>query len=96
MSDKIAVENINTPGRITNVDKAKYLAMKEAMLAILPRSAPGMTAQETKEAAQPLLPHGLFPGGATAGWWLKCVQLDLEAKGVVVRETTKPLRFHQV
>lgn len=96
MSDKIAVENINTPGRTTNVDKVKYLAMKEAMLATLPRSAPGMTAQEAKEAAQLLLPDSLFPGGATAGWWQKCVQLDLEAKGVIVRETTKPLRFHQV
>lgn len=96
MSDKIAVENINTPGRTTNVDKAKYLAMKEAMLATLPHSAPGMTAQEAKAAASPLLPESLFPGGATAGWWQKCVQLDLEAKGVIVRETTKPLRFHQV
>lgn len=96
MSDKIAVENINTPGRTTNVDKAKYLAMKEAMLAILPHAAPGMTAKEAKDALMPLLPDSLFPAGATSGWWLKCVQLDLEAKGVILREATKPLRFHQV
>ena len=96
MSDKIAVENINTPGCTTNVDRAKYLAMKEAMLATLPKVAPGMTAKEAKEAAKALLPEDLFPGGATSGWWLKCVQLDLEAKGVVIREETKPLRFHQV
>jgi hypothetical protein len=96
MSDKIAVENINTPGKTTNVDRAKYEAMKAAMLATLPTSAPGMTAGESKEAAKPLLPDDLFPGGATSGWWQKCVQLDLEAKGVVVRENSKPLRFHQV
>lgn len=95
MSEKIAVENINTPGRTTNVDKAKYLAMKHAMLARLPKAAPGLTAQEAKDALMPLLPEDLFPGGATSGWWLKCVQLDLEAKGIVVREPTKPLRFHQ-
>lgn len=94
MSDKIAVENINTPGRATNVDKAKYIAMKNAMLATLPKAAPGMTAKEAKEAAKVHLPDDLFPGGATSGWWQKCVQLDLEAKGVVVREDTKPLRFH--
>jgi len=94
MSDKIAVENINTPGQTTNVDKAKYLAMKDAMLATLPKASPGMTAKEAKEAAILHLPEALFPGGATSGWWLKCVQLDLEAKGVVVREATKPLRFH--
>ena len=95
MSDKVAVEDINTPGRTTNVDKAKYLAMKDAMLATLPNAAPGMTAQECKEAAKAHLPENLFPGGATSGWWQKCVQLDLEAKGVVVRENSKPLRFHQ-
>ena len=95
MSDKIAVENINTPGKTTNVDRAKYEAMKAAMLATLPKSAPGMTAMESKEAAKPHLPQDLFPGGATSGWWQKCVQLDLEAKGMVIRENTKPLRFHQ-
>ncbi|MCK0095180.1 hypothetical protein MWU60_06330 [Yoonia sp. F2084L] len=96
MSDKIAVENINTLGKTTNVDKAKYTAMKDAMLATLPKAAPGMTAKEVKEAAKVHLPEELFPGGATAGWWQKCVQLDLEAKGLVIREDTKPLRFHQV
>ncbi len=95
MSEKIAVENINTPGRTTNVDKAKYLAMKNAMLVALPKAAPGMTAKEAKEAALPHLPQDLFPGGATSGWWQKCVQLDLEAKGVVIREDSKPLRFHR-
>lgn len=94
VSDKIAVENINTPGRTTHVDKAKYLAMKTAMLATLPKASPGMTAKELKEVAKPHLPEALFPGGATSGWWQKCVQLDLEAKGVVVREATKPLRFY--
>lgn len=94
MSDKIEVENINTPGRVSRVDKAKYEAMKAAMLATLPGTAPGMTAKESKEAAKPHLPEALFPGGATAGWWQKTVQLDLEAKGVVIRENTKPLRFH--
>lgn len=95
MSDKIAVENVNTPGRTTNVDKAKYMAMKDAMLATLPKAPPGMTAKEAKEAAKPHLPDDLFPGGATSGWWQKCVQLDLEAKGVVIREDSKPLRFYQ-
>ena len=37
----------------------------------------------------------LFPGGAKAGWWFKAVQLDLEAKAVLVREPTKPLRIRR-
>ena len=95
MSDKIEVENVNIPGHTSRVDRAKYEAMKAAMLATLPKTAPGMTAKEAKEAAKAHLPEDLFPGGATSGWWQKCGQLDLEAKGIVVREATKPLRFHQ-
>jgi hypothetical protein len=45
---------------------------------------------------KPRLPDDLFPGGKTSGWWLKCVQLDLEAKGIVARHKTKPLRFSLV
>jgi len=39
------------------------------------------------------LPRTLFPEGAKAGWWAKTVQLDLEAKGILSREETKPLRL---
>ena len=91
MADKIAVQNVNAPGQTTNVDAAKYTAMKDAMLGVM--SNDPMTAAEIKEAAKPRLPDDLFPGGATAGWWLKCVQLDLEAKNVLIRHTTKPLRW---
>lgn len=94
--DKITIENINQPGSTSRVDAAKYNAMKSAMLATLTDAAPGMTAAQMQEAAKPLLPDTLFPGGATAGWWVKCVQLDLEAKGIVTRSATKPLRFYQV
>ena len=41
------------------------------------------------------LPQDLFPEGAKAGWWMKAAQLDLEAKGVIAREKTKPLRWHK-
>jgi len=42
------------------------------------------------------LPDDNFPEGATSGWWAKTVQLDLEAKGVVIREKTKPLRWYKI
>jgi hypothetical protein len=96
MADKIDVENVNTPGKTNRVDAAKYQAMREAMLAVLPTGAPGLTAAEVKERAKLRLPQELFPGGATSGWWLKCVQLDLGAKGVVQRHATKPLTFSKV
>ena len=44
----------------------------------------------------PLLPGDLFPKGATAGWWLKAVQLDLEAKGVIRRAPRKPVHLYRL
>lgn len=89
--DKVEVENVNVPGQVTRVDAAKYHAMKAAMTTVM--SDTPMTAKAIKEAAIAHLPQDLFPGGATAGWWQKSVQLDLEAKGVIIRHATKPLTF---
>ncbi|MCR9124373.1 MAG: hypothetical protein NXH91_19100 [Phyllobacteriaceae bacterium] len=93
--DKIEIENINTPGRTERVDRAKYEAMREALVAVLPAEAPGLTVAEAKAKLIPLLPADLFPGGAKAGWWLKAAQLDLEAKGVIMRANTKPMRLYR-
>ncbi len=96
MSDKVEVENPNSPGRTTRVDAAKYDAMKTALLAALPGEAPGLTVAAAKAALLPQLPADLFPGGDKAGWWLKCVQLDLEAKRVIARAPGSPVRLFRV
>lgn len=93
--EKIEIENVNTPGRVQRVDKEKYLAMRGALLKVLPKASPGLTVAEAKSKLLPLLPQNLFPGGEKAGWWLKATQLDLEAKGVIQREATKPLRLRR-
>lgn len=94
-NSKVTVENINVPGQVTNVDAQKYHAMKKAFLQILPNKSPGLTQKEVVDAVKSKLPEEIFPGGATSGWWAKTVQLDLEAKGIVTREQTKPLRWHK-
>ncbi len=94
MNDKISIENVNVPGLVTNVDRSKYEAMREAMFRILPDSSPGLTHNEIMQALLDELPAELFPGGAKRGWWSKTVQLDLEAKGELARENTKPLRWY--
>ncbi|MGH6810732.1 MAG: DUF6958 family protein [Ensifer adhaerens] len=91
--EKIEIENIVSPGHVTRVDKIKYDAMKDALLTALSREQTALTVAEAKQKLLPLLPGDLFPDGAKAGWWLKAVQLDLEAKGVLRRENTKPLRL---
>ena len=92
---QVEVENVNVPGLKTNVDAAKYNAMKTAFLKVLPKKSPGLTQKEIRISVVPHLPEALFPKGATAGWWAKTVQLDLEAKKQVVREPTRPLRWHR-
>jgi hypothetical protein len=96
LEDKIEIQNVVSPGHVTRVDKKKYTAMRDALVKVLPRKSPGLTVAEAKAALLPFLPNDLFPNGEKAGWWLKAVQLDLEAKGVILREQTKPLRLRRM
>ena len=95
-TNQISIENVNIAGQSERVDGDMYEAMKRAFLAILPKRSPGLTASEIRARVVVHLPEHLYPDGAKAGWWAKAVQLDLEAKRVVVREKTKPLRWHKV
>lgn len=93
---KIPVENVNVPGYTRNVDAEKYLAMREVLLGVLPAKPPGITQAAMASAVRPRLPQDLWPNGDKAMWWIKTVQLDLEAKGLVSRNTAaKPLRWYR-
>jgi hypothetical protein len=91
--DKIEIESFTSPGYKQNVDREKYEAMREALLLVLPDEEPGFTYNEMKAALLPNLPERLWPSGEKVGWWLMAVHLDLEAKNVMRRIITKPLRF---
>jgi hypothetical protein len=91
----IEIENVNHPGHVKHVDAEMYEAMKRAFLKILGKTSPGVTVNELQERVIAHLPEDIFPGGAKAGWWAKAVQLDLEAKGIIAREKTKPLRLRK-
>jgi hypothetical protein len=93
---RIEVENVNVPGRVTRVDATRYNAMKSALLKALPRKPPGLTQTEMRDAVLEHLSQRVFPGGEKAMWWVKCVQLDLEAKGAIVRDQGRPLRWSRV
>lgn len=94
--DRIEVRNVTSPHHITHVDRVKYLAMRDALLAVLPDSPPGLTPAQAQQALLAHLDQTQFPGGAKAGWWMKCVQLDLESKGVIARAAKPPVRLHRV
>lgn len=92
---RVRIENVNHPGASTSVDAGMYEAMRTALLEVLPAAAPGLTEGQIRQAVLPHLPADLYPAGERAGWWAKAVQLDLEAKGLIARETSRPLRWHR-
>ncbi|MBC8162093.1 MAG: hypothetical protein H7Z42_12845 [Roseiflexaceae bacterium] len=92
----IEVENIHHPDSIRRVQADKYEAMKHAYLKILPTIPPGLSGAQILEQVVAHLPEDLFPGGAKAGWWAAAVQLDLEAKGIIKREQTSPIRLYRI
>ena len=91
----VEVENVNHPGRVNYLQADLYEAMKRALLKIIPKTSPGLTVEDIRERVIAYLPEKLFPAGSKAGWWAKTVQLDLEAKGIIAREKSKPLRLHK-
>ena len=93
--EQIGVENVNHPGSVRYVDAKRYAAVRRAFTRMLPKRSPGLTAEEIRERLPAHLPDELFREGAGPGWWAKTVQLDLEAKGVIAREKTRPLRFRR-
>jgi len=91
-AEKVEIENVLQPGKTYSVDAAKYALARAAMLDVLPKSEPGMIQAEMTAAMRAALPADQFPG-TTSSWWMKAAQLDLEAKGLVVRIKGKPLRW---
>lgn len=92
----VIVKNVNVPGYESRVNAEKYEAMRVALLQALPSGEPGLTQAEMLDAIQPFLNKNLWPGGEKSGWWMKTVQLDLEARGQVKRNTTaRPTRWHR-
>lgn len=67
---KITIESVTSPGHTQRVDRARYTAMRDALVAVLPVEPLGITVVEAKAALLRLLPDALFPGGDKAGWWL--------------------------
>ena len=93
---KVEIRNANNPGWSGRVDAAKYNAMKTALLKVIPRQAPGLTQTEMRNKAAFHLPAHIFPNGEKVDWWSKCVQLDLEHRGELIREkAARPLRWHR-
>lgn len=86
--------NVNAPGKTYPRDADKYEAARKAFLKVMPKKAPGTTQAEMMTLMKAALPSSEW--GTTQGWWTKTVQLDAEARGEVIRDGGKPLRWRKV
>ena len=68
----------------TNIDAAKYEAMKAALLAVVPTAGEGIPFMDLVDAVEPHLPEELFANASTS-WYVTTVKLDLEARGLIER-----------
>ena len=93
-SEFVEVENFTSPGTARRVEARKYHEMRRAVISQVAKTRPGMTVAELRKRVAARLSDEIFPGGATAGWWFKCVQLDLEAKKIIAREDKAPVRLY--
>jgi len=83
--------NVNAPGKTYPRNAAKYEAARKVFLKVIPKSGAGVTQSEMMALMKKALAGSDF--GSAVGWWTKTVQLDAEARGEVVRDSGKPLRW---
>jgi hypothetical protein len=88
----VDVLSVLHPGKTYKRDALKYALARKAFLAFMPKAGAGLTQAEMGEAMRKALPDF----GSTAGWWMKTVQLDAEARGEIARDGGKPLRWKKV
>lgn len=94
-SEMIDVENFDCPGQVARFSATSYHAMRAAYLGVLSFTEPGQTRTEILAAVKTRRRADLSPVGKTSGECAKTVQLNLEAKGLVIRANTKPLRWRK-
>lgn len=87
------IEIMNRDGTPSRVNGEKFEAMRVALMDVLPNEPPGLTVAEAKAALLPLLDPDRFPEPGKAGWWIKAVQLDHEARGLIRRGRGSPVRL---
>ena len=80
----------------TNIDAAKYEAMKAALLTVVPAAGAGVPFQDLADAVRPHLSDELF-AKASINWYVTTVKLDLEARGLIERvPSARPQRLRRV
>ena len=65
------------------IERAKYDAMRRALLKVIPRRKDGVAFGELAELVAPKLDRKAFPPEASVRWYVVAVKQDLEARGEI-------------
>lgn len=94
--NRVEVQNVNTGRSDGTIDEEKYLAMRRALLSVVPKNGQGILFKDLPGRVEPLLPSELF-AQASVTWYTTTVKLDLEARGFLERiPGSKPQRLRRV
>jgi len=77
--------NVNKGSRGFSVTPGKYDPIRKAILASVPRDENGVTFKELVASVARRVPPEMFPKRGSVSWYTKVVQLDLEARGQLMR-----------
>ena len=83
--DRIQTRHPDPAKAGANIDAAKYWAVREAILRVLPTDDEGLPFADLPTEVAARLPGRALPGGGAIGWYVTTVKLDLEARGLIAR-----------
>lgn len=90
----IAIKNVNKPQTKTRIDAAKYDLMRDALLAVIPRSTDGVAFGDLPDLVTAYFKRHRHAWSGSIKWYVTTVKLDLEAHGLVRRiEGVSPQRL---
>lgn len=93
----VQIKNINVPDTKTRINQDKYGAVREAILAVVPRDASGVAFRELPTLVGEYLSRRGFPWEGSLSWYATTVKLDLEARGFIERVAgSKPQRLRRL
>lgn len=96
MAEMIDTLNVNPGVGGARVNRARYEAMKRALLRAIPRTTEGIEFRDLPRAVEKHLDEGELPGGGSIMWHVTTVKLDLEARGQLERiPGSKPQRIRR-
>ncbi|MFG0330859.1 MAG: DUF6958 family protein [Phycisphaerales bacterium] len=97
-TDEMIETKTVTPGKNgTRLSRAKYDAVRAALLEVIPKSESGVPFGDLPKQVAKRIPKSMQPANGSASWLTTTVKLDLEARGLIERVPgASPQRLRRV